>query len=286
MSSEDLWPQGYFDASLLDLYDPNFEHIPDDGSFFDEYSPENAQTDLDQDHDHLRADQLLVEDVKQALKEPFPVEGTSYSLHCQSESDFKSKFEAYLTLHDQERELGVADDFPADEATQQQLVGELVAAMVYLGDDCVDRDSKTPVKRIMKLAPLEFDFMAWKVLLECRDIQNGTLSMPGWRSDWEIQSFESFQSRFNSVKEALRRRKSMVASCFDYTFCKRLLANPSKEEKTKKSNKDVNNKRAGDLSLAKMMKAGRQVESRHKKKQVARALRTSSMEEPGGNGDE
>lgn len=91
--------------------------------------------------------------------------------------------------------------------------------------------------------------------------------------DWETERFESFQARLESVKPALRKRKSMIASCFDYVFRKRLIASPSKEKKTKKSKKDVNTKRAGDLNLAKMVKTGGQQESCHKRRQVVRPPR-------------
>lgn len=75
--------------------------------------------------------------------------------------------------------------------------------------------------------------------------------MPRWGLDWDIQHFDSFHARFESVKSSLRVRKSMVANCFHNIFSKRLVANPRKEIKLKKVNKDVNSKQAEDLDLAK-----------------------------------
>lgn len=126
--------------------------------------------------------------------------------------------------------------------------------MLYLGEDCEDANSKKSVNRIKKLSPIEFDLMARKVLLECRDAQQGKLSMPRWGLSWEIQHFDSFQDRFDCVKSSLRTRKSMVANCFDNVFSKRMVANPDKETKLKNANKNVNSKKAENLDLAKRVR--------------------------------
>lgn len=171
------------------------------------------------------------------------------------ESDFNIKMRAYISLcDDNATDSSAKSDFPPDPKTQQQLVRELIEAMLYLGDDCEDATSKKSVNRIKKLSPIEFDLMAWKILLECRDAQQGKVSMPRWGLDWDIQHFDSFHARFEGVKSSLRVRKSMVATCFDNIFPKRMVANPRKEIKLKKVNKDVNSKRAEDLDLAKRVR--------------------------------
>lgn len=97
----------------------------------------------------------------------------------QGEADYKLKMQAYMTLCDgQVVHQDAVSDFPLDQQTQQKLVKDLITEMIYLGADCEDANSKKSVNRLKKLSPFEFDLMAWKVLLECRDIQQGNFSMP------------------------------------------------------------------------------------------------------------
>lgn len=192
--------------------------------------------------------------------------------YIDGEDDFRLKMQAYLTLCDQQLDPAAIADFPFDSQTQQVLVQQLVAAMIYVGDDCEDADSKKSVNRIHKLSPLELNLMAWNVLFDTRDCQMGQTGMPRWGKDWTMQNCQTFHERFELVKAALHCHKASVASLFDYTFAKRLSLNPAAETGKIRGNKIVNNSRKQDLAIAKQEKSKRepQAGSRRSKKQAVR----------------
>lgn len=199
----------------------------------------------------------LADQIKQCLKEPFPEAGSMPKIYIHSEQDFAVKMEAYRSLCNQDKiqqELEPElDGFPSDVETQRQLVQQLVDAMTDV-NNAQDKDAKIPLGRIKKLSPIEFNLMAWTVLLEVRDIQRGQISLPRWGKDWEWQECHSFYHRFELVKSALRSHKTVVSSLFDYPFVKRLALHPAAELDRKKSNKVLNWKRKHDLALAKKLK--------------------------------
>lgn len=228
----------------------NAHSDPHSNSFTQSATASASTNEIDNGQIQAIADQMKALVEKSAMDADYTA-----ATQIEGEADFGLKLRAYLTLcDDTEADLAASLDFPRDPQTQQQLARELIEAMVYLGDDCEDATSRKSVNRIKKLSPIEFDLMAWKILFECRDAQQGKMSMPRWGLDWDIQHFDSFHARFESVKLSLRVRKSMVANCFDNIFSKRMVANPRKEMKLKKVNKDVNSKRAQDLDLAKRVR--------------------------------
>lgn len=196
---------------------------------------------------------LLEEQIKEALKEPSQDPHLDSKAYIYSEEDFKVKMDAYMALCDRERPVHTIDDFPSDKNAQQDLVQQLVQAMVNV-NGAEDSQAKIPMGRIAKLKPFELHLMAWSVLLEIRDIQRGKLSLPRWGKDWPWEEFPSFSARFEAVRQALHSYKAMVSSLFDYVFPKRLVLNPTAEMDRKSANKDLNAKRKKDLDLAKKYK--------------------------------
>lgn len=170
------------------------------------------------------------------------------------ERDFEVKMTAYFTLCDEKPDHAAIDDFPRDPQTQQDHVQQLVAAMIYLGEDCEDAQSKKSTNRVSKLSPFELNLMAWRILFDMRDCQLGHAGMPRWGKDWTVQKCLSFSERFEMVKQALRTFKASVASLFDYTFSKRLTRNPAGEIGKIRGNKAVNGSRRQDLAIAKLEK--------------------------------
>lgn len=203
---------------------------------------------------------LLVDQIKQCLREPFPEPNSTPRIYIHNEQDFAVKMQAYRSLCDQdhlEAELGQElNDFPTDVETQRQLVQQLVEAMTNM--NAQDKDAKIPVGRIKKLSPIEFNLMAWAVLLEIRDIQRGQIFLPRWGKEWEWQECHSFYDRFELVRSALHSHKTIVSSLFDYPFVKRLALHPTAELERKKCNKILNRKRKQDLAIARKLKLQQQ----------------------------
>lgn len=190
----------------------------------------------------------LATQMKACLQEPFPEAGAPQNTYVFGEDDFKVKMGVYLSFCDQQQVAHQLDDYPEDTATQMQLVQSLVEAMTNV-EDAVDKDSKVPVNRVKKLSPMEFNLMAWAVLLQTRDIQRGVVSMPRWGRDWDFEECQSFSQRYELVRSALAKRKSVVSSLFDHVFIKRLTLNPSQEGKRKDDNKVNNDNRRKNLAI-------------------------------------
>lgn len=200
----------------------------------------------------------LAHEIRGLLKEPFPEPGTK-KLYIHSEADFRVKMGAYLSLCDQDQSPQDLNDFPSDMETQRSLVQQLVEAMTNLNAD--DKDARIPVGRIKKLSPFEFHLMAWALLLEIRDVQRGSVSIPRWGKDWGREECGSFYERFEMVKSVLYNRKTAVSSLFDYSFVKRLALDPTSELSRKKTNKALNWKRKLEHDEAKRLVTLRQAQS-------------------------
>lgn len=214
----------------------------------------------------------LAQQIKPLLNESFTNPHYTPVSYIHGEADFHLKMKAYLTLCDQELDQNAIADYPSDQETQQKLVQELVAAMIYLGEDCEDAESKKSVNRLKKLSPIELDLMAWTVLLDTRDCQLGKTGIPRWGKDWVVQRCGTFGERFEHVKSALYYIKASVVSLFDYTFSKRLALNPRAEMRKIRGNKVVNRNKQNQLALAKEESGQRKTdpEVRRREKQQAR----------------
>lgn len=235
-------------------------------------------------HSQANLISTTAQSIKPMLNEKFTDPGYTPVSYIDDEDDFRLKMKAYLTLCDQELDHNAISDYPQDPQAQQQLVQELVSAMIYLGQDCEDAESKKSVNRLKKLSPIELNLMAWTILLAIRDCQLGKTSMPRWGKDWMMQEFATFQDRFDHVKAALHHVKASVASLFDYTFSKRLALNPHSEMGKIRGNKVVNGARRQDLALAKQEKQRRdpQYGTRRSKKQEMRANNAAVASQPQG----
>lgn len=149
----------------MESHDSSFNYVPKNGAAVCDthenfrggsVSPQDASSalppeagllyhPLSQHQSHVVRDHPLINDIKQTIQEPFPLHGApECRIRCWSETDFK----AYLTLHNKECQFRAVDDFSSNPATQQRLFSELVAAMTYLGDDCVDRHSRPHLQSI------------------------------------------------------------------------------------------------------------------------------------------
>ncbi|ROV93212.1 hypothetical protein VMCG_08691 [Cytospora schulzeri] len=196
--------------------------------------------------------QRLMGDIRKRLEECIPESGFQYKPYVFSEYDFQVKMAAYVALNNRETPVNTLDDFPADPETQRCLVREIVEAMLNMDKNTlIDPEARLPVARIKKLSPFELDLMAWNVLIETRDANRGTISLPSWGKDWPWEEFPSFSARFQAVRKALYHCKAMVSSLFDEVFAKRLPLNPTAEFSRKSSNKKLNGKRKRDLEFAK-----------------------------------
>lgn len=161
------------------------------------------------------------------------------------ESDFKAKRELYISMGNTTTSEADDDGFPSTADGQRQLVQRVVTAMLRLGD-AEDRNSKIVLGRISRLGPFELELMGWTVILDVRDIQRGKISLPTWGKSWPAQDFESFHERFEEVLGILQKRKTAVASLFEFTFSKRLALNPAAETRTKRTNANGNGKKQLD----------------------------------------
>ncbi|KAK1827144.1 hypothetical protein QBC39DRAFT_386079 [Podospora conica] len=142
-----------------------------------------------------------------------------------------------------------ADDFPHTPEAKQECARQLFMAMTDFSDYTEAKDGKNhhQVNRLKLLSGFEMELLSWKMLEVIENTHKGCTGFEvdqGDKNGLYYRSFGTFGARFNAVKDACRRSKSIVYNLTTPRPMHKLASDPIREIKMKINNKILNDKRA------------------------------------------